>query len=273
MLIRTDDIEWRPRSAVEAQRSLEIVTGRLRGAGDARAIFLDIYLVVTRRVVVALDSLDRGGFLHPSWLSQLTGRFAEDALLATLASLRGESVRSSAWNYASTYSAAGIVVPADSAMLGVNAHINHDLAHVVHADLLARHREMDAKVFATYKHDYFHVNTLLRASIPDCLDLLVERYRCPRTTRLLRVPLSRRILTEMVMALLLVWRQHVWNDIEALVGTPDTAVRAAIAANIERRSTRIAQAICAPYMVSVLLRGIAPAQAAPLDEQAGPLAA
>jgi hypothetical protein len=158
-------------------------------------------------------------------------------------------------------------------MLGVNAHINHDLAHVVHEDLRARHPAMDAKLFATYKHDYFHVNKLLRPSIPDSLDLLVDRYRCPRTTNLLRMPMSRRILTEMVMALLLVWRGRVWNDIEALSGTRDAEVHAAIAANIERRSTRIAQAICAPYMVSVLLRGIAPARAVQQDAQAGSLAA
>lgn len=259
MSIRTDDIQWRPRNAAEAQRSLEMVTSRLRDAADARAIFLDIYLAVTRRVVGTLSSGDHGGFLHPSWLSELTGRFAEDALVAVLASLQGESVQSGAWNYATAYSGAGVVLPADDAMLGVNAHINHDLAHVVHEDLRARHPQMDAKLLRTYKHDYFHVNQLLRASIPESLDLLVERYGCPRTKRLLRLPMSRAVMTEMITKLLVVWREHVWNDIEALLASEDARVHAAIAARVDQRSTRIAQALCAPYMVSVLLRGIAPA--------------
>jgi hypothetical protein len=259
MSIRTDDIEWRPRDAAEAQLSLEMATSRLRSVGDARAVFLDIYLAVTRRVVDTLELRDHGGFLNPSWLAELTGRFAEDALVAVLASLNGEPVRSGAWRYSTAYSAAGVVLPSDDAMLGVNAHINHDLAHVVSNDLRARHPRMDAKLLARYKQDYFHVNQLLRASIPESLDLLVDRYHCPRTKRLLRLPMARTVMTEMVMALLLVWREHVWNDIEALLATNDARARAAIDARIEQRSTRIAQAICAPYMVSVLLRGIAPA--------------
>jgi hypothetical protein len=53
---------------------------------DARAVFLDIYRVITQRVVTVLETPGTGGFLEPEWLSGLTGRFAEDALIAVRAS-------------------------------------------------------------------------------------------------------------------------------------------------------------------------------------------
>ncbi|MFK0202968.1 DUF5995 family protein [Streptomyces lavendulae] len=92
MRITTENINWRPRTAPEALEALELLTERLREAGDDRAVFLDVYVVITRRVVEVMHTEDHDGFLEPEWLSEVTGLFAEEALIATRNSLHGTPV-------------------------------------------------------------------------------------------------------------------------------------------------------------------------------------
>ena len=200
MLIAIDDVEWRPGDAVAALASLETVTARLREVHDARAVFLDIYRVITQRVVTVLRTSNAGGFLEPDWLSGLTGRFAEDALLAVRASLKGDDTGCVAWHFASAYAAAGETLPCENALLGVSAHVNHDLAFAVSDYLRARRATLDAVQLKRYQHDYFHVNQLLRDCVQECIRVLVDRYHCQRTTRLVRPPGARKLLGRGVMA-------------------------------------------------------------------------
>jgi hypothetical protein len=263
MPIRIDDVEWRPAHAVEALSSLETVTTRLREASDGRAVFLDIYRVITDRVVTLLDAPDAGGFLEPAWLSELTGRFAEDALVAVRASLRGDQTGSVAWRFANAYAATGKTRPGEDAMLGVSAHVNHDLAFAV-SDYLRRNcQTLDAAQLKRYEHDYFHVNQLLRDCVQECIRLLVERYHCPLTTLVVKPPGGRRVVGRLVMAVLVRWRARVWNEILLLLAASNQEARAAIRSRIERRAGHIAQAICARYLVQSLIGGEAPFPASP----------
>ena len=150
MLIKTDDVDWQPKDAEEALKTLEKVTSRLHEHGDARAVFLDVYLVVTRRVVQILKADDADGFLEPAWLSHLTGIFAEEALLAVLASLRGEPMKNAAWRFATHYAAHGITRPCNDAVLGVSAHINHDLGLVTYDSIVSHGAATDAARLRRY---------------------------------------------------------------------------------------------------------------------------
>jgi hypothetical protein len=258
MLIEIDDVEWRPSHAVAALASLEMVTARLRDVRDARAVFLDIYRVITQRVVTLLETPDTGGFLEPEWLSGLTGRFAEDALVAVRASLTGDDTGSVAWHFASAYAAAGTTLPCENAMLGVSAHVNHDLGFAVSDYLRARRPTLDAARLRRYEHDYFHVNQLLRDCVQECIRLLVERYDCPRTALLVRPPGGRQVMGRVIMAVLVRWRARVWSEILMLLAAPDERARAVISSRIERHAGHIAQAICARHLVTSVIGGQTP---------------
>ncbi len=269
MPIRTDDVQWRPTNAGEALSSLETVTTRLREASDGRAVFLDIYRVITRRVVTLLDAPDAGGFLEPAWLSELTGRFAEDALVAVQASLWGDQTGNVAWRFANTYAAAGKTRPGENAVLGVSAHVNHDLAFAVSDYLRGKGRGLDAAQLKRYEHDYFHVNQLLSDCVQECIRLLVERYHCRLTTTLVKPPGGRRVVGGLVMAVLVRWRARAWNEILSLVAASDQEARAAIRGRIERRAGHVAQAICARYLVRSLIDGEAPFPSSPWEAKKG----
>jgi hypothetical protein len=258
MRIQTDDVDWQPKDAEEALKTLEKVTSRLHEHSDARAVFLDVYLVVTRRVVQILKADDADGFLEPAWLSHLTGLFAEEALLAVLASLRGEPMKNAAWRFATHYAAHGITRPCNDAVLGVSAHINYDLGLVTYDSIVSHGAATDAARLRRYEHDFYKVNEILKASIPECLDLLVERYRCPTTQGLLRIPLFRPVLSGAVMHTLRVWRDRVWKEIEEMLETESLEAHRAIVARIDHRAGRIAQLICTGDALRLLLRGEPP---------------
>jgi len=256
MLIHMDDIEWNPTDGPRALASLEAVTGRLREQGDARAVFCDIYLTITRRLVELIESPGAGGFLEPAWFSGLIGRFAAEVLIATRASLQGEPVSAPAWRFACHYPAARVTRPYQNAILGVSAHINHDLGQVVYQDLVARgvHRAS----LGRYRHDFDRVNQVLWTMIPACLELVVKRYECASTRRMLAPPLARPVIRGVIMAVLKLWRARVWAEVVELMDAAGPEARRAVVARMERRAGRIAQAVCAADVLWLWLRGETP---------------
>lgn len=268
--IQLDDVLWHPTDAEEALEGLEKILGRLNARNDSRAIFLDIYAVVTRRVVDLLNRPDAGGFLEPQWLSNLTGRFAEEALIAVRDSLMNRPLPSAAWRFATHYPAQGITQPYQDALLGVSAHINHDLGMVVHDSIAHASPPADARRLARYRHDYFHVNTILRACIPECVDLLAERYQCTSTRLLLRMPFSRPVMERAVMQMLVVWRQRVWENVVAMLEAQTPEEHQAVVERIRTTSGRIAQALCADKVLWRTVLGEAPPFSLTLAPEAWP---
>ncbi|MFJ3881612.1 DUF5995 family protein [Streptomyces sp. NPDC090077] len=256
MPITTGDINWRPRTAPEALTALELLSSRLRGAGDDRAVFIDVYAVITRRVVDVMQAEDDTGFLDPQWLSELTGLFAEEALIATRCSLLGEPVTSSSWRLATRHAARRPASPWRSAVLGINAHVNYDLGLVVH-DYLRAHRErIDAPQLRRYHQDYQRVNRILEQSVAECADVLVDRYGCRATTAAGYLPLGRRTAAYAVMLMLVSWRDRSWRDILTLWNAPDERTRTRVLRRMDRRAGRIAQAVTSGPVLGRSLRGI-----------------
>ncbi|MEU8775580.1 DUF5995 family protein [Streptomyces sp. NPDC048606] len=243
MLITTGGIDWHPRTAPDALEALELLSGRLRSAGDDRAVFIDVYAVITRQVVQVTRGQDDTGFLDPRWLCELTGLFAEEALIATRCSLLGEPVTSSSWRLATRHAARRPTLPWQNALLGINAHINYDLGLVVH-DYLRAHRErIDAPQLARYHQDYQRVNRILERSVVECADVLVDRYGCGATAAARYLPLGRRMAARAVMRMLVSWRDQGRRDILALWNAPDERTRARILRRMDLRAGRIAHAI------------------------------
>ncbi|MBY6307653.1 DUF5995 family protein [Streptomyces clavuligerus] len=258
MPITTEDINWQPRTALQALAALELLSSRLRESGDQRAVFIDVYAVITRRVVNVMHTEDHAGFLNPQWLSEVTGLFAEEALVATRRSLRGEPVTASSWRFATHYAAHRLTLPCQSALLGINAHINHDLGLVVHNYLRSHHERIDEAQMRRYHHDYQQVNRLLEQSLVECAQLLIDRYHCQVTTGVRRLPGVRQAGLHAFMSMLVSWRNQGWRDVLALWHDPDEQTQSRTLQRIDQRAGRIAQAIVLGPAAGQWVRGRRP---------------
>jgi hypothetical protein len=197
-----------PRTAADALASLRSQRALL-GRTDPRAVFVDVYTLITAEVAGRLAS-GRHDFAQPEWIERLTAQFATSALIAVDDAVTG-ALQYGPWLPALDL---GIEVPPYvRALLGMNAHINHDLARVVCADLL----DVAPNAIPRYRRDYFEVMSLLAVVLPDCLELLVRTYRCPLTAMVYTVKPWRRKATAAVWWLIWNWRSKVWGCIEDLL--------------------------------------------------------
>ena len=229
------ELAFYPTDADQAHAALDYVAEMLRGANDVHAAFPDIYAVITRRVAAEVARPD-GPFLEPTWISRLAGRFCARYLETLRWALAGSPQDTSAWASAYATEGAAEMPPVQHALLGLSAHINHDLAIGIHATIVEHGHAGDRAMIARYKHDHDYVNKLLDASIPEAFDRLIRRHRCATTRRRARAGRLSRWCT---MELLTRWRAQVWAEVEALLAARTRAQHARVLRRIAARAARI----------------------------------
>jgi hypothetical protein len=229
-------IDLHPRNVDSALETLEQVTERLRARRDSRAVFPDVYGIITRNV--AREVQGRTGFFQePEWISRLAGRFAERYLETLSWSLLGAPQDCEAWKLAHAHTDLGRSLPMQEAALGISAHINFDLALGLW-QTIEEFGDTSGCRLARYKHDHDVVNELLAVSLPQAVEQLVGCYACPITPRLFSPdmePVTRRLALQ-VLAL---WRAHVWEDVLQLVRAAGEGERQVVVARMHRRSSRL----------------------------------
>ncbi len=165
--------ESRPESVEEVVGTFQRLLNRFREQNDYRAIFLHAYLIITQRFLDALGerSFDGGRvFLDARWTEELLVAFA-NLYLDTLEEEEASHYHSSTWAQAHrcAKSQKGTVV--EDLLLGVNAHINVDLAYAVYLVLQnERAGTPDPVLLARRKFDYEQVNRILF----ECIDPIEE---------------------------------------------------------------------------------------------------
>ncbi len=137
------------RSIADARDRLERLETGLRRRDDRRAIFLSIYTNMTRAVQ---QGVEQGDFANAAWMREYTRTFANYYREAFLAFERGrETAVPDPWQIAFGTAVAGDALVAQDAFLGINAHINYDLALTIRdvgvdpnrAEKRADHRAVD----------------------------------------------------------------------------------------------------------------------------------
>lgn len=243
MLGFLDDLGLHPEDVSEAASVLEVVAERLFIAGDGGAAFADVYGLITREVERDVRSPD-GSFLEPAWISRLAGRFCARYLetLRFHAEDRGQDC--AAWGATYALAGAGRASPLQIAVMGLSAHINHDLALGIHATIVESGHAGDPRMLARYLHDHDRVNALLRRTIPAAFELLIRRHRCRAAAAVWRF--MRPVVCSGVMRILRAWRARVWRDVLSLLAAVTDAERAAVAGRIERRAARAAWLLALP---------------------------
>ncbi len=113
-------------SAEAVTDRLDQLESRLRDIEDRRAVFLTIYVKMTRSV---RQGIQAGDFANPSWMRAYLTAFADEYRRAFLNYETGaiEQVPDP-WHIAFGTSIAADGLYVQDAYLGVNAHINYDLA-------------------------------------------------------------------------------------------------------------------------------------------------
>lgn len=237
-------VELHPATARDALRSLETVSARFRALNDARAVFPDVYSVVIRDVIDAVEGR-RGPELHdPQRTGRLAGRLCERYLAALSSSLDGRDDVAGTWAVAfdASRSRASATIPAQDALLGVHAHVAYDLALCLAEDLAGA----DDDAVAERRDDFFALTSLLREALADAIVLLTARYDCAATRSLAADLLLRRVAADAALQLLQLWRGRVWDDAVALRALQGEGRRRAFAAALDRNATRSACWLAAP---------------------------
>jgi hypothetical protein len=235
-----DGIDLHPRDVDSALEGLDTVVRRLAARNDSRAVFPDVYGVITRNVAREVRLGREGLFQEPAWISRLAGRFAERYFETLAWSLKGQPQDCTAWAVAYRAADGGATIPLDDAALGISAHINFDLALGLW-QTIEELGDTSPERLARYKHDHDAVNALLAESLPEALERLVERYDCPVTPWLRGRALG--LTREVSLFVLARWRAHVWEDVLALVHAPGEAARQAVIQRMHARSAGLGRVL------------------------------
>ncbi|WP_255197405.1 DUF5995 family protein [Halorarius litoreus] len=150
----------------DAQRRLALLERRLARAGDRRAVFLTVYGAVTAQV---RHELAGERFRDPPWVADYLTAFANRYRTALLAYEEGARDRvPGAWRMAFDASLAGETLVTQDALLGINAHVVHDLA------LALVEVGIDPRLARRADHDA--VNAILASLVDVEQALLADRY-------------------------------------------------------------------------------------------------
>ncbi len=258
MSIHLEDVNLSPENVSEALVSLEAVAARFYAIRDRRAVFPDVYGIITRNVKLAIQDRSSILFLEPAWLSRMAGRFCEKYMRALLRTMEGAWVESSAWRYAFHYAQSGATLPVQDAILGINAHINYDLAQGVCDNILSHGNGQDPRLLARYLHDHNAVNIILEESMPEICDVLIKRYRCYTTRWASSTRLCRACVTSSVMSVLRQWRTRVWGDAMALLNCQEEETRRQVLGRMDRLSGRMAIVLCTGNVAYMASRPMVP---------------
>jgi len=204
----------------QALVALQRVAAHLHGRQDARAIFPDIYAVITQTVKEASEG---GYFLEPKFISLLGGCFASQYLTTLESSLTAQPQQAASWKLAYERAAAPDTLPLEHAALGINAHINYDLTLCIFQTLQRLGVQKNAAMLARLKRDHDSVNALLEKALPECLERLRSTYSCPATPLLMGT--FRRMASRRILLMLCRWRERVWKQVLAMVDAEDEAAR------------------------------------------------
>jgi hypothetical protein len=157
-----------PYETVErTRRRLHALERLFRERGDRRAVFLTVYVRVTREVAAAIE---RGTFEDPEWVADYLVGFANHyrRALYDFETGRGGELPT-AWRLAFRAAERGDVHVLQHAALGINAHVTFDLAFALLAVGVGGDRR------AKYG-DHRRINLVLWRLADGTLDRLAERY-------------------------------------------------------------------------------------------------
>lgn len=197
-------------------------------AKDRRVIFLQCYQAMTANTLTAVAD---GRFQDAAWVAYLLNRFADYYFVALAAYDKGQEQTPAIWRYAFAAAHRKRTNVLQHLFLGVNAHINYDLALTLY-DVL--HEEWPtltpAQRDGRYR-DYCLINEIIAETIDQVQDEVVKR----ESPLLVLVDwLGGRIDEWLVVEMLTGWREEVWRQGVEMIEAVDADGRATLRQSLEQ---------------------------------------
>ncbi len=189
-------------------------------SGDRRTIFLACYALMTSNMFAALAD---DQFYDRVWVQELIGNFAEYYFVALDAYEHQTQPLALVWQQTHDLARNETTTAIQNLLMGVNAHINHDLVLVLDDMLLPEWGGLSAEQRVLRYRDYCTVNTVIGATIDTVQDQVVAPY-----ARLMGIvdqvcgPLDEWCTARLLRG----WRKDVWQQAITIIDTPDPMVRA-----------------------------------------------
>ena len=187
---------------------------------DRRCFFLRCYALMTANT---LRAIDQGQFHDPPWVAQLLHRFADYYFLALEAYEQSDARTPAVWQLAFDAAARQETQILQDLLLGINAHINYDLALTLVDMLEPEWATLSPEQRRQRYEDHCHVNTIIAATVDSVQDQVVT----PDNRWLGLVDWVLGPLDEHVAARLIRhWREEVWQQAMQMLATTDPDERA-----------------------------------------------
>lgn len=170
-----------------------------RSEYDALRNFNKTYLIITKNVRARMR---QAVFADPKFLETFDARFAKYYLEAFDKYLKG-TVAPPAWCKAFEESKKGKLPPVAIMALGVNAHVNNDIAQVL----------SDCKAEKRHYGDYKKINRIIRDSIYEVIDGLDNRKMALDPKNFL----LKRFYKAVMATLIISWRRKAWHNYQNLL--------------------------------------------------------
>ena len=201
---------------------------------DRRAVFVSAYLVITTAVKARVLSKS---FADNEWVMRYDIAFANQYRIALLAYERGDSAGlPEAWRIAFDAARHNDALIIQDLMLGINAHVNHDLPFTLSAVSIDPDRQQRFE-------DHTTVNETLQAAMGE-LENRIEAMYAPGLDMLGRAFYP--LIGEITSFDLTASRQLAWDHAVALTDARNDGERAAIMRRIDTHSGVLARLILAP---------------------------
>lgn len=208
--------------------------------GDHRCIFLDCYRRMTDNM---LASLEAERFHDEEWVNRLLHRFAEYYFEA-LDAYEGEKSHSPAvWQLTHDVAAQEETSVLQHLLLGVNAHINYDLALALRDLLSPEWDSLSPEARQQRYEDHLLVNQIIAETIDTVQDEVVERHD-PDLDLIDKLfgPVDEWAIAQVIAR----WRDDVWETACRLLEVEAEAEQEQIRAHLEARSLRRARIFLLP---------------------------
>ncbi len=215
------------RTYVDVTEAMHTRWQALDATCDPDAIFSLLYLITTGAVgdLVAADHFADNPYLV-AWDADFAGRY-----FAAYDAYHDGQPTPEPWRVAFEHAASGTSTVGEDLLLGMNAHVNYDLAFSAYAMELPQRG---------LKDEYDRVNDAFwNVPIPQGNEF-AARYQ-PGTTRDPDQNLT--LADEATVELLISWREAAWLNAQALAAAPNDATRALVAASIEAAAGAVARGL------------------------------
>jgi hypothetical protein len=231
-------------NAADADVRFKCLEQILRARGDRRAPFATLYSTTTTNVNAAIAA---GHFTDAAWVSRYLASFAELYRAAFHDDETGHDERvPQAWRTAFAAARSGNELIIQDLALGVNAHVDHDLAYALDRVGIGT----TASERAVRYLDHTRVNDVLRAEVQSALATMAQLY-APGYGE--APPVVMQILGDTFFAFLVTGRQQAWDEAVALAGSHDPFSRFLIATWIDGVSSGAADVVMAPSLSPELI--------------------